>query len=101
LQQDAELVSQIFQLALTPLKMNSIMGYRDRLKYWAPVRLLPTQNWAIVARLWRSKAVRFRCHPDAEERFQFLRRTTPHVEFKIVFEVMEERELVDHFNFNF
>jgi hypothetical protein len=70
--------------------MSSIMSYRDRLKYWATpcgyleerVRLLPTQNWAVVDRFHR--------YSDADGHYQFLRRTMPKVEFKIVFEVSED-----------
>jgi hypothetical protein len=58
------------------------MSYRDRLKYWAIVRLLPAQNWAVVDR--------FHSYSDADGHYQFLRRTMPDVEFKIVFEVAED-----------
>ena len=62
--------------------MSSIMSYRDRLKYWAIFRLLPTQNWAVVDRFHR--------YSDADGHFQFLHRAMPDVEFKIVFEVTED-----------
>lgn len=61
------------------LEVNSIMTYRERLHYWAIARLLPTQQWAIIAR--------YRSRSDADGHFQFLRRKVPNVLFKVVFDV--------------
>ena len=44
----------------------------------AIARLLPTQQWIIVAR--------FRSRSDADGHFQFLRETIPHVKFEVVFD---------------
>lgn len=54
------------------------MTYKDRLCCWAIARLLPTQQWIIVAR--------FRSRSDAEGHFKFLRQTIPHVKFEVVFD---------------
>ena len=54
------------------------MTYKDRLHCWAIARLLPTQQWIIVAR--------FRSRSDADGHFQFLRQTIPHVKFEVVFD---------------
>lgn len=59
-----------------------IMPYRERLNYWAIARLLPTQNWRIVARFHRRS--------DAEGHCEFLKRSHPDVQFKVVFEISEE-----------
>jgi hypothetical protein len=53
------------------------MTYADRLKYWAIVRLLPTQRWVILARFHRRS--------DAEGHLRFLRRQMPNVVLAIVF----------------
>jgi hypothetical protein len=55
------------------------MTYKQRLCCWAIARLLPTQQWIIVAR--------FRSRSDAEGHFQFLRQTIPHVKFEVVFDL--------------
>ncbi|MEG5039116.1 MULTISPECIES: hypothetical protein [unclassified Microcoleus] len=44
----------------------------------AIARLLPTQQWIIVAR--------FRSRSDADGHFQFLQQTIPHVKFEVVFD---------------
>ncbi|MEG3913758.1 hypothetical protein QT979_09505 [Microcoleus sp. w2-18bC1] len=55
-----------------------MLTYKDRLCCWAIARLLPTQQWIIVAR--------FRSRSDADGHFQFLRQTIPHVKFEVVFD---------------
>ncbi|MEG4276280.1 hypothetical protein QUA62_02085 [Microcoleus sp. MON1_C1] len=55
-----------------------MMTYKQRLCCWAIARLLPTQQWIIVAR--------FRSRSDADGHFQFLRQTIPHVKFEVVFD---------------
>ncbi len=55
-----------------------MMTYKERLCCWAIARLLPTQQWIIVAR--------FRSRSDADGHFQFLRQTIPHVKFEVVFD---------------
>jgi hypothetical protein len=55
------------------------MTYQERLDCWAIARLLPTQQWAIIAR--------FRSRADADGLFYFLRRKAPQIQFKVVFEV--------------
>ncbi|MEG4321301.1 MULTISPECIES: hypothetical protein [unclassified Microcoleus] len=57
----------------------SMLTYKDRLCCWAIARLLPTQQWIIVAR--------FRNRSDAEGHFQFLRQTIPHAQFEVVFDL--------------
>jgi hypothetical protein len=59
-----------------------MLTYKDRLCCWAIARLLPTQQWIIVAR--------FRSRSDAEGHFQFLRQTIPHVKFEVVFDLKGE-----------
>ncbi|MEG4802257.1 MULTISPECIES: hypothetical protein [unclassified Microcoleus] len=59
-----------------------MLTYKDRLRCWAIARLLPTQQWIIVAR--------FRNRSDAEGHFQFLRQTIPHVKFEVVFDLSGE-----------
>lgn len=56
-----------------------MMTYKDRLCCWAIARLLPTQQWIIVAR--------FRNRSDADGHFKFLRQTIPHVKFELVFDL--------------
>jgi hypothetical protein len=56
-----------------------MMTYKERLCCWAIARLLPTQQWIIVAR--------FRSRSDADGHFQFLRQTIPHVKFEVVFDL--------------
>jgi hypothetical protein len=58
------------------------MTYRERLHYWAIARLLPTQQWIIIAR--------FRNRSDADGHFQFLRRKIPNVQFKVVFDLTNQ-----------
>ena len=55
-----------------------MMTYKQRLCCWAIARLLPTQQWIIVAR--------FRSRSDGDGHFQFLRQTIPHVKFEVVFD---------------
>jgi hypothetical protein len=55
------------------------MTYRERLNYWAIVRLLPDQRWIVVAR--------FRNRSDAQGHFQFLRQKLPEIPFKVVFDL--------------
>jgi len=55
------------------------MTYKDRLHCWAIARLLPTQQWIIVAR--------FRNRSDAEGHFKFLRQTIPQAQFEVVFDL--------------
>lgn len=63
------------------------MSYKTRLNHWAIARLLPSQQWAIVAR--------YRSRSDAEGHFQFVRRRMPNVQFKIVFDMaVSERSLL-------
>ena len=61
------------------METNSMMTYKERLCCWAIARLLPTQQWIIVAR--------FRSSSDADGHFQFLRQTIPHVKFHVVFDL--------------
>ena len=56
-----------------------MLTYKDRLCCWALARLLPTQQWIIVAR--------FRSRSDAEGHFKFLRQTIPHAQFEVVFDL--------------
>ncbi|MBW4660769.1 MAG: hypothetical protein KME15_19010 [Drouetiella hepatica Uher 2000/2452] len=58
------------------------MPYRERLNYWAIARLLPAQNWVIIARFHRRS--------DAEGHCAFLRRSIPDAQFRVVFELAEE-----------
>jgi hypothetical protein len=60
------------------------MAYKERLNCWALARLLPNQQWIIVAR--------FRSRSDAEGHFQFLRQTIPNVPFQVVFDVTGDRD---------
>ncbi|MEG4270777.1 MULTISPECIES: hypothetical protein [unclassified Microcoleus] len=53
------------------------MTYKDRLHCWAIARLLPSEQWIIVAR--------FRSRSDADGHFQFLRQTIPQVKFEVLF----------------
>ncbi|HAX76973.1 MAG TPA: hypothetical protein DCY88_14325 [Cyanobacteria bacterium UBA11372] len=63
------------------------MAYKDRLNHWAIARLLPSQQWAIVAR--------YRSRSDAEGHLQFVCRRMPNVQFKIVFDMgVSERSLL-------
>jgi len=55
-----------------------MMTYKERLCCWAIARLLPSQQWMIVAR--------FRSRSDADGHFQFLRQTIPQVKFEVVFD---------------
>ncbi|MEP6490605.1 hypothetical protein NDI43_24105 [Microcoleus vaginatus GB2-A3] len=55
-----------------------MMTYKQRLCCWAIARLLPTQQWIIVAR--------FCSRSDADGHFQFLRQSIPHVKFEVVFD---------------
>jgi len=57
------------------------MPYRERLHYWAIVRLLPNFQRAVMAR--------FRKRSDAEGYWRSLRRLMPKAEFAIVFELEE------------
>ncbi|AFZ08212.1 hypothetical protein Osc7112_3871 [Oscillatoria nigro-viridis PCC 7112] len=55
-----------------------MLTYKDRLYCWAIARLLPSEQWMIVAR--------FRSCSDADGHFQFLRQTIPHFKFEVVFD---------------
>lgn len=57
------------------------MSYRDHLNYWAIARLLPTQQWQVVAR--------FRSWSDAEGHLRNLHDTVPNRRFKIIFDAAE------------
>jgi hypothetical protein len=59
------------------------MTYRERLYCWAIARLLPNQQWIIIAR--------FRSRSDAEGHFHFLRRNTANVQLKVVFDMQTEQ----------
>jgi len=56
-----------------------MMTYKQRLHCWAIARLLPTQQWIIVAR--------FRSRSDADGHFKFLRQTIPQAQFEVVFDL--------------
>ena len=58
------------------------MTYQQRLKYWAIARLLPSQHWVIVA--W------FHNRSDADGHFQFLQRSLPQAQFRVVFDLRDE-----------
>jgi len=60
-----------------------MMTYKERLCCWAIARLLPSQQWMIVAR--------FRSRSDADGHFQFLRQTIPQVKFEVVFDPSGDR----------
>ena len=68
-------------LALAPIFNGDtfIMTYKERLYCWAIARLLPTQQWIIVAR--------FRNRSDADGHLQLLRRIIPNVQFQVVFDI--------------
>jgi hypothetical protein len=55
------------------------MAYKERLKPWVVVRLLPCLQWAIVGR--------YRSRSDADGHLQLLRQRVPHIEFKVVFDL--------------
>jgi len=57
------------------------MTYEERLKHWALVRLLPTQQWVVVGRFHRRS--------DAEGHCQFLQHRMPNESFKVVFDLPE------------
>jgi hypothetical protein len=54
-------------------------AYRERLEYWAVARLLPTQQWVIVARFHR--------RADAEGNCQFMQQANPTIRFEVVFDL--------------
>lgn len=58
------------------------MSYKERLKYWAICRLLPNQQWVIIAR--------FHKRSDADGHVEFLQQRMPNLVFKVVFDVVEE-----------
>lgn len=58
------------------------MTYGERLNCWAIARLLPSQQWVIVAR--------FHKRSDAEGHHQFLCRVLPNVPFKVVFDLVAD-----------
>ncbi|MFB2978122.1 hypothetical protein [Microseira sp. BLCC-F43] len=63
------------------------MSYKTRLNNWAIARLLPSQQWVIVAR--------YRSRSDAEGHLHFVCRRMPNVQFKIVFDIaVSERTLL-------
>jgi len=55
--------------------------YRDRLKYWAVVRLLPNMQRITVAR--------FRSRSDADGHQQFLTHQLPNARFLVMFDLRE------------
>lgn len=55
------------------------MAYKQRLYCWALARLLPNQQWIIVAR--------FRSRSDADGHLQFLQQMMPNVQLKVVFDL--------------
>jgi hypothetical protein len=55
------------------------MTYRESLKPWVVVRLLPNLQWAIVGR--------YRSRSDADGHLQLLRQRVPNIEFKVVFDL--------------
>ncbi len=55
------------------------MTYRESLKHWIVVRLLPSLQWAIVGR--------YRSRSDADGHLQLLRQRVPKIEFKVVFDL--------------
>lgn len=57
------------------------MNYGDRLKYWAIARLLPNNQWMIIAR--------FRSRSNAAGHLAFLQRHLPQMQFRVVFEIAE------------
>ncbi len=59
------------------------MTYRERLDFWAVVRLLPTQQWVVVARFHRRS--------DADGHCEFLRRSMPSIRFQVVFDLPNQR----------
>jgi hypothetical protein len=54
------------------------MLYRERLKHWAVVRLLPDMQRRVMAR--------FRSRADADGHLRFLRRNAPDSDFVVVFD---------------
>jgi hypothetical protein len=58
------------------------MTYKDRLNCWAIARLLPNQQWIIVAR--------FRSRSDADGHLEFLSKMIPQAQFKVVFDLIED-----------
>lgn len=57
---------------------HSDSSYRERLKHWAVMRLLPNMKNVVVAR--------FRSRSDADGHLRFLRRNVPEGEFIVVFD---------------
>ncbi|GAB4382507.1 MAG: hypothetical protein Kow00121_42880 [Elainellaceae cyanobacterium] len=55
------------------------MTYRERLNYWAVVRLVSGCQWIVIAR--------FHQRSDAEGHCRFLQRQMPDVQFKVVFDL--------------
>jgi hypothetical protein len=55
------------------------MTYRERLACWAVVRLLPTQQWVVVARFYHRS--------NAEGYCRFVQRAMPQQVFQVVFDV--------------
>jgi hypothetical protein len=55
------------------------MTYKQSLKPWGVVRLLPTWQWAIVGQ--------YRSCSDADGHLQLLRRRVPEIEFQVVFDL--------------
>jgi hypothetical protein len=60
------------------------MTYRQCLKPWAVARLLPNQQWKIIAR--------YHSRNDAEGHFQLCRQRVPNIQFKVVFELPKRKE---------
>jgi hypothetical protein len=55
------------------------MTYRESLKPWVVVRLLPNLQWVTVGR--------YRSRSDADGHLQLLRQRVPNIEFKVVFDL--------------
>ncbi|NJO94129.1 MAG: hypothetical protein HC820_06810 [Hydrococcus sp. RM1_1_31] len=53
------------------------MTYKECLKPWAVVRLLPNLQWAIIGR--------YRRRSDADGHLQLCRQRVPHIQFQVVF----------------
>jgi hypothetical protein len=55
------------------------MTYRERLAYWAVVRLLPTQQWVVIAR--------FHHRSNTEGYCRFVQQAMPQQVFQVVFDL--------------
>lgn len=54
------------------------MTYKDSLKPWAIVRLLPPAQWVVIGR--------YRSRSDAEGHLQLCRQQIDNIEFEVVFD---------------